>query len=451
MQRVQVAQQHIGIGYRSVLAAQPVAGGARVGAGAQRPDAQGAAAVHGGDATAASADLCQVNGRDAQDVAAAAQQPVADADAAADLVFRCLEHLTVLDDGGLGGGATHVQGHQVGHLEATSQVEGPHHAGCGAGLDAVDRALHGDAGGGEAAVGLHDGQGHGDSHLLQPLDQQAKVTLHHRADVAVDDGGAGALVLLHLRQQVGGQRQDQIRRTLAHRLGHGLLVVGVGVGMQQAHGDRLDTAVHNRLRGALDRGGVEGAQHLAAEVEALADFQAVLSFHQRRRLLVVQIVEARRAVAPELEDIAKTLCGYQGHVSALFLDDGIGGNGEPVADLGDIGGIDGQLLDARANTVEHRTAVVVGRAGHLAGKHAPVVAEEYDVGESAADVYAYTEFWHYFALIWSCREDNRNVTLPGTCRARRGRRARGSHRPRMVPRCRGHRSPGSAPTGLRGP
>ena len=199
---VQVAEQHVGIGDGGVLAAKLVAGRAWERAGTLWADAERAAAVHGGDAAAARANLCQVYGGDAEDVAAAAQQAMSDADAAADLVLRSLQHLAVLDDGRLGGGASHVESHQVGHTETATEVERAYHASSRAGLDAVDGTLHGDARGGEAAVGLHHGEGHGDSHVLKALGEKGQVALHDGTDVAVDYGGAGALVLLHFRQQV---------------------------------------------------------------------------------------------------------------------------------------------------------------------------------------------------------------------------------------------------------
>ena len=82
---------------------------------------------------------------------------------------------------------------------------GAHHTSGGAGLDAVDGLLHGDAGGGQPAVGLHDGQGNGDAHVPQTFGQQPQVAFHHRADVAVYHRGAGTLILLHLRQQFAGE------------------------------------------------------------------------------------------------------------------------------------------------------------------------------------------------------------------------------------------------------
>ena len=96
--------------------------------------------------------------------------------------------------------------------------------------------------------------------VLQPLGQQRQVSLDHGADVAVDDRGAGALVLLHLGQQVGGEGQDNdLGRALPDRLGHELFMGRVGVGVEQADGHRLDAAVRDGLRGPVHRPGIEGA------------------------------------------------------------------------------------------------------------------------------------------------------------------------------------------------
>ena len=141
--RIQVAQQHVGVGYGGVLTAELVAGWAGESAGALGADAEGAAAVYGGDTAAPCAHFGQVDGWDAQDVAAAPQQPVAHTDAAANLVLRGLQHLAVLNDGSLGSGSAHIQGHQVGHIETAAEVEGSNDTGSRSGLDAVHRALHG--------------------------------------------------------------------------------------------------------------------------------------------------------------------------------------------------------------------------------------------------------------------------------------------------------------------
>ena len=107
------------------------------------------------------------------------------------------------------------------------------------------------------------GQGHGDAHVLKALGQQRQVALDDRADIAVDDRGAGALVLLHFGQQVGGEGLDYAGGALGQYLSDILLVGRVGVGMEQAYCHGLDAAVQDGLDGAVYGGGVEGAQDFA--------------------------------------------------------------------------------------------------------------------------------------------------------------------------------------------
>src|SRR5207249_3545948 len=68
---VEVAQEEVGVGDRRLAAAEPVGGGARLGARAPRSDLQEADLVHLRDAAAAGADLDQLDGRDQDGEAAA--------------------------------------------------------------------------------------------------------------------------------------------------------------------------------------------------------------------------------------------------------------------------------------------------------------------------------------------------------------------------------------------
>ena len=72
-----VAEHHVRVGHRRLGAAVAVAGGPRHGARAARPDVQRAARVEPGDRAAARADLGDVDRRDADQLAGAAQQPAA--------------------------------------------------------------------------------------------------------------------------------------------------------------------------------------------------------------------------------------------------------------------------------------------------------------------------------------------------------------------------------------
>ena len=114
---VEVAEHDERVGQRRLFAAKAVAGRARGGAGAVRADARSAALVDPDHASAAGADLGDVERGHADGVAAALRQPVPPVHASADLVFGGLERLAVLDHRGLRGRAAHVEGDGVGQVE----------------------------------------------------------------------------------------------------------------------------------------------------------------------------------------------------------------------------------------------------------------------------------------------------------------------------------------------
>ena len=243
---IQEAQRHVGVGDGRLGAARAVADRAGHRAGGVGADLQAARAVHPGDAAAAGGHLGDVDGGYPQHVAGAAQQAVAGVHAAADLVLGRQQHLVALDDRRLGGGAAHVEGDQVGLAEAGSHLRRADHAGGGARLDAVHGLARGQLDRHQPAVGLHHGHRRVGAGAAQLGDQPLQVTLHHRPDVAVDDGGAGALVLARFGQQLAGQGDVHGGQGGAERLAYALLVRGVGVGVQQADRDGRDARLANR-------------------------------------------------------------------------------------------------------------------------------------------------------------------------------------------------------------
>ena len=126
--RRQVAEDDVGVGDRGLGAALAVGGGAGVGAGGLRADAQRLGQLgHVRDRAAAGADRADVD-------AGGADGEVADLGLAAD------PRGEVLDEGDVGGGAAHVEGDQV---AVAALLGDPHRAG-----DAAGRAgqQHGDRG-----------------------------------------------------------------------------------------------------------------------------------------------------------------------------------------------------------------------------------------------------------------------------------------------------------------
>ena len=254
--RADVAQHDVGIGQRGLAAAPAVAGRSRARPGRARADAQAAGRVHVRHAAAAGADLGDVDGRGADQLAATSHQATAGGQRRPHLVLGGIAHAPALDQRRLGGGAAHVEGDDVGHSQPPGGQVGGQDAGRGTGLEHEDRPPGGVRLRGQAAGRLHDEQRGVDAQLVQAAPHRQQVGSHRRAHVGVDRGRRRALVLAPLRQDLARQRhlhprQLPAQECAAQERADLTLVLRVRIGVQQADGDRLHSLPHQRRRDAL--------------------------------------------------------------------------------------------------------------------------------------------------------------------------------------------------------
>ena len=197
---VEVAQQQVGIGHRRPGAAAAVADRPGVGAGALRSDLHQAHGVDPGDAAPAGADLDHVDRRHRHRKAARARESPGP---------RHLElvgdrHRPVADEARLRRRSPHVERQHLRQPERLRDLaphDGPRHR---PRLDEPQREVGRGLGGPEAAVGQHHPQRRGVSGAgSKPGVEVAEVVPDERLHVGVDHCGAGALVLLDLRQHLG--------------------------------------------------------------------------------------------------------------------------------------------------------------------------------------------------------------------------------------------------------
>ena len=111
--RRDVAEQHVRVGNGGLHAAAPVTGRAGDGARAPRPDVEAARLVDERDRAAARADLGDVDRRDADQLAAPAQQAAAGRECRSDLVLLAARERAVLDQRRLRRRAAHVEADHV--------------------------------------------------------------------------------------------------------------------------------------------------------------------------------------------------------------------------------------------------------------------------------------------------------------------------------------------------
>ena len=201
-----VAEQQVGVGDRRLLVALAVAGRTRHRARAARAHAQRTAGIERRDAAAAGADFRDVDHRNAQQVTVAAHQPAADRHRRADLVFGAAQDLAALDDRRLGRGAAHVERDHVRVAACARHPLRGDDARRRARLDDRHRPRRGRRRADQAAVRLHDQDRRAHVALGQRPAQPVEVARDQRRDIGVDDRGAGALELQHLRQHVRRQR-----------------------------------------------------------------------------------------------------------------------------------------------------------------------------------------------------------------------------------------------------
>ena len=316
--------------------------------------------VHPRDAASAGAHLGQVDGRDPQHVAAPRQEAVADAHPSADLVFGRPQYLAALYDRRLRGRSSHVEADDVGSVDPRSQVIGPDDSGRRARFDAeyrpVDRHVHRR----QPAVRLHDRQRYRQVARPKPLVQVVQILRDHRPDIGVDDRRARSLVLSHLRQDLAGQGEVQAGYSIRQHLRDPGLMVRVRVRVQQRDRHRPDPLLRQPVGDRLHVRHIERLQHLSLEAHTLAHLKAEPPLHQGRRFAIVEVVQARRPDAAELQDVPEPGGGDERRPLALPLEDRIRRDGEAVSDLGHVAGLYPQRPDALVEPCQDAAPVVVG-------------------------------------------------------------------------------------------
>ena len=308
--RLQLAEHHVAVGHGQ-RAALAVAGGARVGAGAARPDAV-AALGEGAHRAAAGGD-----GADAQHRRSQAH--------AADGALQAAFVLTgVVRD--VGRGAAHVEGDQPLEAGAAAGPHGAHDASGGPGEDAVLAAEQVRVG--EAAVTLHEAQAHAaqlraDAVHVAPQDG-GEVGVHHGRLAAADE------LLERARLVRGGDLREAGG---ARQLRHAPLVLGVAVAVHEGDGHGLEAFATRRLESASRPVLVEGADDRPVGADALVHLEDARV--QRLGQAHVQGEDVGPVLVADAQGVAEPARGdQQGGLAAPF-EQRVGGHGRAHAHLVD--------------------------------------------------------------------------------------------------------------------
>ena len=311
--------------------------------------------------------------------------------------------MAALDQRALRGRAADVEREHVRLPDQPAELGGAPEPARGARLDHRDRDLLRLVDGVHAGVRLQNVELPREAGLAHTVGEAREVPLGNRLHVGREHSGARALVLAPLAgDRVRGDDGD-LRPQLADALEHRLLMARVGVGVEQADGDRLDALglevlddrrnaaqVERRALAAVVR---EPARHLAPQVAR----------HERRRLHVVEVEVVGAIAARDLERVAEALSGDQRRLHALALGDRVDDERGAVREEADVSARDAALRDH----VEDAALEVGRRRSGLRGQDLlpaglGVGRERHEVGERPTDVRRHAEGAHGAFLPDSC-------------------------------------------------
>ena len=115
----------------------------------------------------------------------------------------------------------------------------------------------------------------------EPRLQIAHIAADLRADIGVHHRRRHALVLAILAQDLVRQRDEAAGQRGLDDLAGDALVLGIGVGVEEAHRDRVDALGGERGAGGAHAFAVEALAHFAGGVEPLVDLERQVARHQR--------------------------------------------------------------------------------------------------------------------------------------------------------------------------
>ena len=369
--RAQAAEHELGVGHRRPGAALGIAGGARLGAGALRPDAQQAAPVDPGDRAAAGADRADIDHRPP------------DRQAEFQLALRPHRGLAAVDQADVAAGAADVAPERLGEAGLRGDPGRRRYARGRTGEHRVDRQpgrfrpVH------RAAVRLGHQQLAAEARLAEPPGKRAQIACHHRLHIGVDRRRGGAFELAGFLRDVARHGQA-VRRPAEgdQAIGQGPLRRAIAVAVEEA--DHQGVGLH--FAKARDDGFefrlLGRVQNPARGIERDVRLESAVARDQRREARL-QAVSVRPVAAAQLQHVAKAPAGKQCRPAALAFDQRVDGDGGAVD-----GGLQTGDVDVRAFERRHETPRRVGRgARHLGDFHAPVGGIDGDeVGKRAADI-----------------------------------------------------------------
>ena len=340
------------------------------------------------DAAAAGAYLKEVEHRHADRKPGAALEAVHPSR----LVLLRHQRLAAGDGTELGRGAAHVEAQEVVLIDKIAPPARRGHAAGRAGFEHTDREFPRHVCREHPATGVHDIEFTREATFAQALADLGEIGVDQGLYVGIGRCRTCPLVLLDLRQHIGGQRHREFRGLGRKHLSNGAFVLGIGVGIQQAHGHR------NRLRRPQlrnDRAHLfqrRAFEHRTFGRNPLGNLHAQRTGDQGLRVLDLQVVDVVAEFVPHLEHVAEPAGGDErGDRSAPF-DQRVDDERGPVHERRTLVQRRGLLLGQKIESVEDPFRRVARRGERLfEPQRAGDVVDGDEIGERAADIRAYAQ------------------------------------------------------------
>src|SRR5216684_2301875 len=383
---IHIAVHDVGVGHGRPFAAARIAYGPRLGARAMRPNSQRPAVVYPRDASAARANLDDVQRRNAQRMSALVKLMRADIGRRPDFTGRLLCRKPGLYQARLRRRPSHIERQHLVQFAFLGEPRRSQHTGRGTRLDHEggfrSRRLRRH----DPAVRLHN---------EQPVAVGRKMTLklveiatNYRDQRGVDDGRARALVLADLRIDIGRQanyelrpefRPDQFRQVA--------FMLRIQIRVQQAYRNGLDTLpgkLANRTARIFD---VKRRVNRSIAQDSLGHLESQAPRHQGTASKPVGILNIRAPFAAHLQIVAEAarrdVTGWS--CSAFYYR--VRRDRRSMYEI-----IYMRRRSRLTNAFDYVLAHVLEQGKHLYRVNFSVVPENDHVGKGAADIKPHTHF-----------------------------------------------------------
>ena len=245
----------------------------------------------------------------------------------------------------------------------------------------------------DPSVGLHDENRPSVPGPGQPLPEAGEIAGDERADVGVDHGRRGALVLLDSRQHFRREADVDARKLLDDRLPSHPFVPIVPVGVEIADRDGVDPSAAKSADRLRERRGVEGRLDAAVRTDPFADPEAEMPRHEWLLARKTKVVALGLESLAHLEDVAMTLRREQPDLRALAFDEGVGRHRHAMDDgvraSEELAKRDSERCRQPIEAVHDPGGLVGRRARRLRERHPSAFVDRDHIRERAADVHPY--------------------------------------------------------------